>query len=226
MENAVGRCLIISPHPDDETLGCGAAIQQARQAGRPVNLIIVTDGSGSSVSSIISSDDLIKLRRAETIKACEKLGIHSADIIFLPFVDGTASAHIDAISSALQTHISQLKPVQIFSPYGFDGSFDHRAVAKAVDALCKVGVITVPVYEYPVWFWKWPALAHVFMPWGLLRLRRVRTEGFLDCKREALNAYASQTRNLTGENNWWTLSDHFLVNFFQPYEIFFEKTPR
>ena len=42
------RCaLILAPHPDDESLGCGGLIAEACARGRPPAVIIVSDGTGS-----------------------------------------------------------------------------------------------------------------------------------------------------------------------------------
>ncbi|HTI01677.1 MAG TPA: PIG-L family deacetylase, partial [Acidisoma sp.] len=39
--------LILAPHPDDETLGCGGLIAQCCAAGMPPHVAIMTDGSHS-----------------------------------------------------------------------------------------------------------------------------------------------------------------------------------
>src|ERR1700691_4831515 len=42
-------CLVLAPHPDDETLGVGATIMRKVDAGTPVHLAIATDGSKSPI---------------------------------------------------------------------------------------------------------------------------------------------------------------------------------
>ena len=98
VEAETGPCLIIAPHPDDEILGCGAVIQRARNAGRFVYVVIVTDGSASSRSSIIQPNELAALRREEACEACGILGVEAGNIVFLSFSDGQASAQIDGIA--------------------------------------------------------------------------------------------------------------------------------
>ncbi|HEX2943304.1 MAG TPA: PIG-L family deacetylase, partial [Rhodopila sp.] len=46
-----GTCLILAPHPDDESLGCGGLIATAVAAGRAPLVVILTDGAGSHPNS-------------------------------------------------------------------------------------------------------------------------------------------------------------------------------
>lgn len=50
---AVGtrRLVIVAPHPDDETLGCGLLIAAAVRAGVRVAVIALTDGQASHPGS-------------------------------------------------------------------------------------------------------------------------------------------------------------------------------
>lgn len=58
--------LVIAPHPDDETIGCGAAIARKRTAGTPVEVAVVTDGRHSHLSPLVSPTRLAELREAES----------------------------------------------------------------------------------------------------------------------------------------------------------------
>ena len=46
-----GPILVLAPHPDDESLGCGGLIAQACAAGIEVHVAILTDGSMSHPNS-------------------------------------------------------------------------------------------------------------------------------------------------------------------------------
>ena len=46
-----GTCLILAPHPDDESLGCGGLIAACVAAGRSPLVVILTDGAGSHPNS-------------------------------------------------------------------------------------------------------------------------------------------------------------------------------
>ncbi|WP_266158420.1 PIG-L deacetylase family protein [Dyella silvatica] len=41
------RLLVIAPHPDDETIGAGGLIQQVREAGGEVRILLLTDGDNN-----------------------------------------------------------------------------------------------------------------------------------------------------------------------------------
>ena len=43
--------MIVAPHPDDESLGCGGLIAQLCSMGRPPLVVIATDGSRSHPGS-------------------------------------------------------------------------------------------------------------------------------------------------------------------------------
>lgn len=95
--SAQSRYLIFSPHPDDETLGCGGVIQQARQVGAQVRIVIMTNGDGFRVAAErefrrlnIEPEEMIRfgeLRQRETVQAVENLGVSRENLIFLGYPD-------------------------------------------------------------------------------------------------------------------------------------------
>ena len=46
-----GGAVIVAPHPDDESLGCGALILEAVAARRPVRIVFLSDGAKSHPNS-------------------------------------------------------------------------------------------------------------------------------------------------------------------------------
>jgi LmbE family N-acetylglucosaminyl deacetylase len=67
--------LVIVAHPDDENMG-GAVFAKYARLNYRVKVVIATDGKeGTRVTNIPAGDSLGKLRRSESICACEKLGI-------------------------------------------------------------------------------------------------------------------------------------------------------
>ncbi len=91
------RLLILAPHPDDETLGCGGLIAQARQLNIPVRVVFLTNGDGSGSTQIGETLrrgkrqtflELAAMRQGEATAALEKLGVSPEDIVFLGYPDG------------------------------------------------------------------------------------------------------------------------------------------
>ncbi len=91
------RILVFSPHPDDETLGCGGMIARAKATGAEVRVVMMTNGDAYTMSLLRNEKkvrpkpaDYIeygKLRQKETIAATKKLGLSEDDIVFLGYPD-------------------------------------------------------------------------------------------------------------------------------------------
>ncbi|MDF2439525.1 MAG: hypothetical protein JWN98_509 [Abditibacteriota bacterium] len=95
--SARDRVLVLSPHCDDETLGAGGAIVQARRAGAQVKVVFFTNGDGSRSTQIaenakhlrrFSFQELATMRQSESIAAVAELGVAAEDVIFLGYPDG------------------------------------------------------------------------------------------------------------------------------------------
>ena len=68
--------LVLAPHPDDETLGCGGFVIEACKRGRPPLIVAVTDGAGSHAGSTAYPPARLKaLRAAELRSAAQILGV-------------------------------------------------------------------------------------------------------------------------------------------------------
>lgn len=93
----VQRLMVFAPHPDDETLAAGGAIQIARQHGAQVQVVIVTNGDGQVFAPSIldrrprpSPQDYLRLglrRQQESLAALRLLGVPEGDVIFLGYPD-------------------------------------------------------------------------------------------------------------------------------------------
>ncbi|MEI6635588.1 MAG: PIG-L family deacetylase [Planctomycetota bacterium] len=214
--------LVVSPHPDDETLGCGCTIARARQAGIPVHVVVVTDGSGHPVH-VADKGMLVALRRDETVNACGVLGVPASHVVFLGIPDGQAPANIANVAERLAEMVDRLDPDRIFAPSDLDNHSDHRAVAAAVRDLSRRGRGRAAVYDYPVWFWFPRYLVRAFLRGEFLLLRRVSSGACLDLKQRALACHASQAGAFDPADA--ILTPGFLWRFLRPYEYFFERRP-
>lgn len=91
------RILIISPHPDDETLAAGGVIQEALAEGSQVKVVVVTNGDAQKFAPIVISRkfnprplDYIamgKRRQVEVKAALHTFGVPPENIAFLGYPD-------------------------------------------------------------------------------------------------------------------------------------------
>lgn len=90
------RVLMVSPHPDDESLAAGAQIVQAVRNGAEVFIVWITNGDGFTIDSWITERtdkaiggvELGRTRMREAQKAGATLGVGPAHQYFLGFPDG------------------------------------------------------------------------------------------------------------------------------------------
>lgn len=190
--------LVVTPHQDDATLGCGGLLLKRRLAGHPVHVLYLTDGSASHPGHpVLTPAALARLRRDEARLAESRLGMDLACLHFLDLPDGRLDsldpAERAAAVSMIASHLSRLGPATVLLPSRHDGSSEHEAGFRLVrDALARAG-LRPRLLEYLVWaFWS-PVL--------LLRAARlshhvhhVDFPGHGPLKTHALDAYASQFR--------------------------------
>ncbi|WP_019586219.1 PIG-L deacetylase family protein [Deinococcus apachensis] len=92
------RILVVSPHPDDETLCCAGSIQRALAAGARVWVVWLTSGDGFELDAVLldraprpSGPQLAGLgtrRIGEATRAAGALGVPRAHLTFLGYPDG------------------------------------------------------------------------------------------------------------------------------------------
>ena len=86
---AAKRILVVAPHPDDESLGCGGLIAKLAAAGRLFHTLFVTDGGAShSASFKWPRRRLAAQREWEAADALHFLGIGGHARTFLRLRDG------------------------------------------------------------------------------------------------------------------------------------------
>jgi len=189
-------CIVFAPHPDDETLGCGALIARKRNEGLPVHVIFITDGSASHLGHPLLSPDLVAVvRRREALAALAILGVESCAIHFLDEADGSlnhlAAERQTGLVSRLAGLIAAIQPGEIFLPCCPDGSSEHDAAFGFVGAALAQAGGRPDIWQYPVWSWWNP---------GLLVERLIFNRGYCVqpaedyhlIKTRALNRYRSQ----------------------------------
>ncbi|HEY6927455.1 MAG TPA: PIG-L family deacetylase [Steroidobacteraceae bacterium] len=95
---ATTSLLVVSPHPDDETLCCAGAIERVANAGGRVSVVWVTSGDGSMLSMLMvekspfAAPDKVRAlaskRMDEAREATALLGVPRNQQLFLGYPDG------------------------------------------------------------------------------------------------------------------------------------------
>ena len=227
--------LVVAPHPDDETLGCGGAIAQLRSQGYPVQVLVVSDGTQSHPrSQQYPAPRLRQVRQAETLAALALLQVEADAVTFLGLPDGAIPAvdpaHLPkAETSALaalaqcRAYLRRVLPQTIFLPYQFDPHRDHRASW----GLVQTALSTLPslprLIEYPLWDWdpnQRQPLGEGYSAWRLDIAPQVARKG------QAIACYQSQTTDLIPDDpTGFRLSPALIANFLHPWEIYLEQIP-
>jgi LmbE family N-acetylglucosaminyl deacetylase len=237
-EACTGRsALVLAPHPDDETIGCGATIARKRAAGTDVHVAVVCDGRSSHPwSEAITPGELVALRAGEVAEACRRLGVDRDALVLMGHPDGTIAGDLAGLAGEIVGLLADVRPDEVYLPSAGDWHLDHIAINRAARLALERQPVA-HVAEYPVWYWAdgpwdWTAPAPRLRKLGHLladpiasawRLRPVlvSTAGFVAAKREALHAFRSQRENLTGEPTWATLPDGWFEPFLGDWEPFF-----
>ena len=125
--------LVVSAHPDDETLFAGGTLAMYINEGHSVYILETTRGEGGEVGDppLATLETLAAVREQEVRNAANKLGV--TDIFFLPFVDphmeiNGIPRHIDApietFANAIGDYIEKIKPELIIT-HGSNGEYGH-----------------------------------------------------------------------------------------------------
>ena len=125
------RIIIITPHPDDETLGCGGTILKYKSLGNEIYWLIVT-----KMDVGLFGNNRIKKRENEIRKVEELYNFNQT------FQLSYSAASLDVVpSSNLVADIGEvfkvIEPNIIFVPYRNDIHSDHRIVYDATMACTK-----------------------------------------------------------------------------------------
>ncbi|MBX6314528.1 MAG: PIG-L family deacetylase [Isosphaeraceae bacterium] len=122
------RVLVIAPHPDDESIGCGGIIGLHRRLGDRVRAVFLTSGErGLSALPVAVAQST---REAEARAAAEVLGIEHLDFLRLP--DLGLLETICPGGQQLGAILAAWMPDVIYLPHAEESHPDHRAALPIV----------------------------------------------------------------------------------------------
>ncbi|MFC7473617.1 PIG-L deacetylase family protein [Dankookia sp. GCM10030260] len=229
-----GGVLVVAPHPDDESLGCGGLLAACAAAGRPARVVVVSDGAGSHPNSRAwPRARLVAQRQAEARAAVGELGLDPArDIAFLGLPDTAvpmAGADFDAAVAALRRAAGPA-PGTVLAAWRHDPHRDHTASFAIVAAAMRGWPAGTRLFAYPVWGL---AFAHPIPGFPLppepdlavpARGFRLDVARHLPAKRRAVAAHESQVSGLIDDDpGGFRLPEAALALAFRPFELFLEE---
>jgi LmbE family N-acetylglucosaminyl deacetylase len=178
------QILVLAPHMDDETIGCGGTLALHAQRGARITVVFLTDGrNGSGEVNILYGEErerkqreLVELRTTEARAALQRLGIDR--MICLDAEDG-ALDKCDWVAEKLREVLLKHQPEIVYLPFYLEEHPDHRAVSRILlDAVAGTS-LQFQCMGYEVWTPLFPNCL-------------VRIDSTIDIKKQALQEYRSQ----------------------------------
>jgi LmbE family N-acetylglucosaminyl deacetylase len=126
------KILVIAPHPDDETLGCGGILFKHKAEGDKIYWLIVT---GISKDTGWANDAVIK-RDNEMNSVSKKYGFSDVFNLRLPTTKIDTLPLSDLIGKITDVY-KNIKPDVIYMPFAYDVHTDHQIIAKALQSTFK-----------------------------------------------------------------------------------------
>jgi LmbE family N-acetylglucosaminyl deacetylase len=190
------RILVIAPHADDETFGCGGTMAKAKALGAEVYVMVVSVANLKHYSTEFSHVPGAQ-RYSELRQAMQVIGADGVDVLYC---DDDVHLRVDVLARRdlvarmerdSPLAIDRLKPDILFFP-AISYNQDHEAVYKAVYAACrphlpsdKPFVRLVLCYDQPQLSWNYSKFHPNFY---------VDISSYLEKKLAAYRCHASQVR--------------------------------
>lgn len=178
----MNRILVLSPHPDDEAIGCGGTLCKHVHEGGRVRVVFLTSGEngGHGLNPVKTR----AVRESEAHQAARILGLEKIE--FWGAVDGELRAD-RLLVQRLRRALDSFKPALIYVPHDREMHPDHRAAVRLLRGALRAEPALSPM---PV--------IRMFEVWTPLeRLDEiVDISTFVKTKLAAIRAYKSQCRVL------------------------------
>lgn len=188
--------LVVAPHPDDESLGCGGLLALLTDAGVELHALLITDGAASHpCSRRFDAAARRALRDAEWRQALTCLGLDDSASHRLGCPDGrvpiAGEAGFAPAVADLAAVVDAIGPGLVLLPWRRDPHRDHRASHALARASIAARARRPRCLEYIVWAGERGASGDWPRP-GEARWWSLDISSVLDRKRQAIAAHRSQ----------------------------------
>ncbi len=145
------RVLVLSPHPDDELIGCGGTLCRMKAAGAAVTILQATQGDKLESLRDLPEDRRRTIRVEEAARVAAAL---QADLVAWPQEDARLGRSGEPVRD-LARLLGELQPTHVFTPFLGDLHADHRALSRILaEALAHAAVapaVAPQILQYEVW---------------------------------------------------------------------------
>jgi LmbE family N-acetylglucosaminyl deacetylase len=140
--------LVIAPHPDDESIGCGGTICLHTSRADRVTAVFLT--SGELGLKQLPREQACRIRESEAQAAAHVLGITAVE--FLRFPDWYVVEHVHEAATVLRALLEREAPARIYLPHDREWHPDHQAALPIVREALRGSSIRCPTLLcYEVW---------------------------------------------------------------------------
>jgi LmbE family N-acetylglucosaminyl deacetylase len=138
--------LVVAPHQDDETIGCGGALALQARSGKAAAIVIVQAGADGHEELGMTRQALMEMRNEESRRAAAVLKLEPR---FLNHA--RLSENISRAAEELQGILTERKVDAVFTPFLLDGHPDHRTTNEILAVALQKIPWDVRVFGYEVW---------------------------------------------------------------------------
>ena len=182
------KIVVISPHPDDETLGLGGSLLRFAENGAEISILVVS----GHLPPLYQEASFLKTQ-TEAIKAYELMGVTNYEFAKIPatYINQKPVSELNFIISDF---IQKIKPNIVFIPF-YDRHIDHRVIFDASVVACRPNFKGFPRYVMAYetlseTHWNVPGVEPQFAPEFFIDI-----SSYIDRKIEILNCFESQIIN-------------------------------
>lgn len=193
------KLLVVTPHPDDEVLGCAGLIKRIKDEGGKVYIVFITIGNTKEYSKAGNSTMKERMREIEEVAKFLKYDdyriVFPGDQFHLKLDQLPQKDLMSEIEDGSRVSLNKIKPTIVALPHLTDYNQDHRSVTNAVLASTRpapnnlkplqrtvLGFESVPTADW----WHTPHDINFFIP---------LSDSDLEVKLSALKIYRSQLRS-------------------------------
>jgi len=179
------KLVVIAPHPDDETLGCGGTIARFAASGTEVSVLVVAGHLPP-----LYDEAAFETTHREALAAFKIMGVAQSAFLRIP-ATMVRDVPVAELNGKINGFIREIGPDMVLLPFP-DRHIDHRIIFDACIVACRPVHAAAPkaVLAYETLsetHWNVPGIEPVFAPEFF-----VDTTDYMAKKNAALACYASQ----------------------------------